>query len=56
MEASGPKDPMEGMWLLLWGDALPTPRLSRCSEDSQDTPAYFDKPSACREGLLIFAA
>jgi hypothetical protein len=21
MEASGPKDPIEGMWLLLWGDA-----------------------------------
>src|SRR6201999_8239 len=30
--------------------------LSRCSEDRQDTPGYFDKTWACRGGLLIFAA
>jgi MmyB-like transcription regulator ligand binding domain len=30
--------------------------MSRCSEDSQESPGYFDKTSACREGLLIFAA
>ena len=26
MEASGPIDPMEGIWLFLWSDALPTTR------------------------------
>jgi hypothetical protein len=30
--------------------------VSRCNEDRQDTPAYFDKMSACRESLLIFVA
>jgi hypothetical protein len=28
MEASGAIDPMEGIWLFLWSDALPTTRTN----------------------------
>src|SRR5258708_990320 len=30
--------------------------LSRCSEDRQDLPGYFDKPSACLTPLSNFVA
>jgi hypothetical protein len=30
--------------------------MSRCNEDCQDPPGYFDKNRACRGGLLILAA
>ncbi|MDT5299067.1 MAG: hypothetical protein QOG79_2309 [Mycobacterium sp.] len=30
--------------------------LSRCSQDWQETPGYFDKTSEYRESLLSFAA
>jgi hypothetical protein len=42
--------------MLPGGPNIETRLLNKLWQFVKDTPGYFDKLSACRQGLLIFAA